>query len=365
MFSARHLPSDAAPIARALRRRRREVWPLRRRGAELGFAVAVDRTPPDERQALARWQQSEPVFLPGMLGDGPRRHAAAIRASLRMFERLRRGARFADELERRLAADDDLRYVGSTADRRDARELERVILDAAPGGTVVAEDLWAKLAWIADTDSDRSLRIRFSAGPEQLDAWLQATDLTAGWVDQFAARAFPESAAILACLPLRRLLQRLLRRPHRLSERIVYNNAPDGGAVFHHDAEPGQLGVVFSQLEGHTAWLALSKRRLAARVVHAGHARDVRVAMDALDRGEDRRLWRRLNRDAAFTADLAAHGALFVLRAGDTIVLPSQGFDDVAWHSVIALGRRPSLAHSYGLFPRRPDYPVASDPGAQ
>jgi hypothetical protein len=240
-----------------------------------------------------------------------------------------------------------------------------VLLDAEPGGTVVARDLWAKLAWIADTDNDRSLRIRFSAGREQLDAWMGATDLTAGWVDQFAARAFLECAAVLTCLPLRRLLQRLLQRPHRLSERIVYNNAPDGGAVFHHDAEPGQLGVVFSQLEGHTAWLSISKRRLAARVVHAGQARNVRAAMDALDRGEDSKLWRRLNRDAGFTADLAAHGALFVLRAGDVILLPSQGFDDVAWHSVIALGTRPSLAHSYGVFPRRPDYPVASDPGAQ
>jgi hypothetical protein len=29
---------------------------------------------------------------------------------------------------------------------------------------------------------------------------------------------------------------------------------------------------------------------------------------------------------------------------------------------VLALGDRPSLAHSYGLFPRAADYPVAADP---
>lgn len=365
MFAARHLRTDAVAVAQALRRRHREVWPLRRRGADLGFAVTVERRLPLPQEALARWQRSEPVFLPDVLGRGPQRHAAAIRASLRMFDRLRRGARFFDEIERRLHDDGDLRYAGSTAADDDAREIERVFVDAEPDGQVVARDLWAKLAWIASDDGDRSLRIRFSAGQEQLDQWMQATDLTAGWVDRFAARAFPECAAIVGCRPLRRTLQQLLRRPHRLSERIVYNNAPGGGAVFHHDAEPGQLGVVFCQLEGHTAWLALSKRRLAARVVAAGAARDLRTAMDALDRASDQRLLQRLNRDAPFTADLAAHGALYVLRAGDAIVLPSQGIDEVAWHSVIALGDRPSLAHSYGLFARRADYPVASDPGAQ
>jgi hypothetical protein len=84
--------------------------------------------------------------------------------------------------------------------------------------------------------------------------------------------------------------------------------------------------------------------------------------MQALDAGEDQPLWRLLNRDEGFTAQLAAHGALFVLHASDSILLPSHGIDDVAWHSVLALGDRPSLAHSYGLFPRGADYPVAADP---
>ncbi|MBL9078906.1 MAG: hypothetical protein JNL08_15475 [Planctomycetes bacterium] len=362
MYTARHLAAGADGTARALRRRGRAVWPLRRRDADLGFAVAVDRTPPDAARALARWQRSEAVFLPGMLGQGPARHAAAIAATLRMFDRLRRGGAFLAELDRRLRADHELRYAGSTKDRNDPREIERVFVDAEVDGRVVAKDLWAKLTWIADDACDRSLRIRFSAGLEQLEEWMQASDLTAGWVDQFAARAFPECDAVLRCAPLRRLLAQLLQRPHRLSERIVYNNAPNGGAVFHHDAEPGQLGVVFSQLEGHTAWLALGKRRLAALLANDRSPRAVQRAMDALDRGDDRQLYRRLNRDAAFTARLAAHGALFVLRAGDVILLPSQGIDDVAWHSVIALGPRPSLAHSYGLFPREADYPMAADP---
>lgn len=364
MYPARHLRPSAPDVVRALQRRGRDVWPLRRRGADLGFAVPVSRGAPDPREALARWRRSEPVFLPAVLGRAPVRYARAIRATLRMFDRLRNGGSFLGEMERRLAREPDLVYAGSARDRQDPREIERLFVDAAPAGEVVARDLWAKLTWIAHDEHDRSLRIRFSSGQEQLDAWMTETDLTAGWVDQFAARAFPECDAVLGCAPLRRLLQHLLARPHRLSERIVYSNAPDGGAVFHHDAEPGQLGVVFSQLEGHTAWLTLPKRRLATLLVRTGAAPKWRAAMAALD-AADERLAHVLNRDAEFTAHLAAHGALFVLRAGDAILLPSQGIDDVAWHSVVALGRRPSLAHSYGLFARRPDYPVAADPYAR
>jgi len=364
VFRARHLHPADRQLVPALRRRGREVWPLVRRGADLGFVVAVDRRPLPIAASKRRWDRSEAVFLPGILGDAPARHAAAITASLRMFDRLRRGANFLGELDRRLRDDDDLRYAGSTRDRNDPREIERVFVDAVPGGVEEATDVWAKLAWIANDESDRSLRIRFSAGKEQLEEWMQSTELTASWVDRFALRAFPECRAILQCQPLRRTLAALLQRPHRLSERILYNNAPDGGAVFHHDAEPGQLGVIYSQLEGHTAWLAIAKRRLAALLVRTGTKKTEHGAMDALD-ANDERLWRTMNREPGFCAHLAAHGALFVLRAGDSIALPSQGIDDVAWHSVIALGDRPSLAHSYGLFPRSPDYPIAADPWAR
>jgi len=360
--TARHLQPAALDVAAALRKRHREVWPLVRRGADLGFAVTLPRTPPSPAAASATWRASEAVFLPGVLGQGLARQRAAIARSLAMFDRLRAGGTLLDEFERRLRSHADLRYAGTSTGGPDPREIEKVFLDAAPGGTTVARDLWAMVSWIADDGHDRSLRIRFSSGSGKPDEWLAASDRTCGWVDTFAAHAFPESAAILLCRPLRDRLQSLLGRPYRLSERIVYNNAPGGGAVFHHDAEPSQLGVVFSQLEGHTAWLAISKRRLAALLVARRRAASVRSALSALDDDGNQRLWRLLNRDASFTADLAARGALFVLRAGDCIALPSHGSDDVAWHSVIALGRRPSLAHSYGIFARAADYAVAGDP---
>ena len=365
--TARHLGSREHALARALQDRGREVWPLRRRDADLGHAVTVHRAPLDALTERARWQAAEPVYLPGVLGDVAGAHGAAIHACLEMFDRLRSEAsEFLDELEARLHDDDWLRYAGSTVDRDDPREVERCFVDAERDGEPVARDLWAKLAWITEDPSDASLRIRFSNGLDQLEEWMTTSDHTASWVDRFALHAFPECRAVLGCTALRRRLDRLVARPHRLSERIVYNNAPNGGAAFHHDAEPGQLGVVFSQLEGRTAWFTLSKQRLVELLVRFGMGRP-RAVRAALDDGCDEDLQHVLNRDEGFARLLAAHGALFVLRAGDAILLPSHAFDQVAWHSVLALGDRPSLAHSYGVFGRDDDYDVGGDPwlGAQ
>ncbi|MEY3162558.1 MAG: hypothetical protein RIT25_2552 [Planctomycetota bacterium] len=350
--NARHLAPGSDATVRALRARGRAVWPLRRRGADLGYAVETVRTMPERAQAQRRWRDAEAVFLPGLLAARLGPAARHIRSCLAMFDRLRKGARFLDELDRRLAATQNFRYAGSTVDKTDAREVERVFVDAEQEGQVVAEDLWAKLAWIADDQTDRSLRIRFSHGLEQVEDWLQGGCAIAHWSDRFAAEAFPECEVIAGSQELHALLGQLIPRPYRLSERILYNNAPDGGAVFHHDAEPGQLGVAFNQLEGRTAWLAISKPRLALALVRHGRAKDVPAGMAALEREDDHALWQLLNRDPAFTGRLAAMGCLFVLEAGDTILLPSHGIDHATWHSVLALGEKPSLAHSYGIFPR-------------
>jgi hypothetical protein len=251
-----------------------------------------------------------------------------------------------------MSEDLDFAYAGSSGESDDPRDVEAVFFRAESGEFAGEPDLWARASWIANDETDMSMRIRHSSGDGAPDGWLRATDRTCRAVDELARRAFPECAAIDECEPLQTLLAGLLERPFRLSERILYNNAPNGGAVFHHDAEPGQSGVCFSQLEGRTAWLTLSKRRLARILVRNGAAKDERLAIQRLDRGEDRELWQCINRDESFAQQLSAHGAVYVLEAGDSILLPSQAFDDCAWHSVVALGDRPSLAHSYGIFLR-------------
>lgn len=368
VHSARHLDSHSVDLAASLRRRGREVWPLMRREADLGQVVTVHRNLPDARAEANAWRAGEPIFLPGVLGSAPQRFAPEIAESLAMFDRLRDGGGFLDEIEARLANDDSLRYAGSTVDQDDPREIERLFVDAVGPEAVededaeaIAADLWAKLTWITADEVDASLRIRFSNGLDQLEEWMTTSDHTGSWVDQFALRAFPECRALLCCKELRTRLDRMIARPHRLSERIVYNNAPNGGAIFHHDAEPAQLGVIYAQLEGRTAWFSMEKQRLADLLVRVGW-RNRRTALAAMDASSDQEVLEVLNRDASFAALLAAHGGLFLLREGDAIVLPSPSFDHTAWHSVLAVGDTPSLSHSYGIFGRADDYEAAGDP---
>ncbi len=338
-------------MAAKLRARGLEPEPLVRRGADLGIVVPLRRELPSIAFAKTIWDASEPVFLPGIVRDRLAAHDAAILESLAMFERMRHGGEFLDEMEARMGDDAEFAYAGSSGESDDARDIEAVFFRAEQGTFAGEQDLWARLSWIANDETDASLRIRHSSGDGAPDGWLRATDRTCRAVDALAQRAFPECAVVDGCAELRAMLDTLICAPWRMSERILYNNAPGGGAVFHHDAEPGQLGVCFTQLEGRTAWLTISKRRLARLLVRDGLAKDERRAIQRLDRDDDRPLWTRLNRDAEFAQTLAAHGAVYVLEAGDSILLPSQAFDDCAWHSVVALGERPSLAHSYGLFP--------------
>jgi hypothetical protein len=305
-------------------------------------------------ECAARWNADQPIVLAGALGS-LERWTRAIDASLALFEGVRSGASFQDELWSRLERQRTFRPAGSSIDAADAREVEKVFAHAARGRRVVARDLYAKLSWIAHDERDRSLRIRFSFGAEALLDWQHETR-RAPWAERFAATVFPECAAITSRRPLVGLIESLIGRRARFSERIVYSNAPGGGALFHHDDEEHQLGVVFGQLAGETAWIALPKRSLAAEVASCARgalkrrAGTPRRALRALDDTSDPALARLINATPRFTRELIEQGALFHLRAGDSILLPTHGPHDTCWHSVFALGHRPSLAHSYGIF---------------
>ncbi len=332
---------------------------LRRRGVDHG-EYSVDReesTPLDAQEA--RWRSDEPLVLRAIAARGVRRFARDIERTLALFDALRRGASFEALAAHRLARA-AFRPAGVTIDLGDTREIEKLFVDAlSASGRAVARDLYAKLSWIAFDESDASLRVRFSFGAEALLDWQKETR-RARWSDAFARALFPECRAIDENAALLGIIERLLARRVRLSERIIYSNAPGGGATFHHDDEPRQLGVVYTQLEGSTAWFALPKRRLAEHVANAarsaalrGRAGTIRKALRSLDETSDPLLGRLLNATPAFSRRLASAGELYVLRAGDSILLPSHGPDDVCWHAVFALGRKPSLAHSYGIFPLR------------
>jgi hypothetical protein len=316
----------------------------------------------DARERLERarpdWRAARPIFLPFVLEGGVRRFAREIRASSALFERLRAGADFGAAVWKRLGTSSSFRRAGAVVDLTDPREIVKIHADVVRGGRAVARDLYAKLSWVGHDERDESLRVRFSFGSEALCDW-QDDARRARWADRYAEAVFPECAVLTGQRELVRFVEDVARARLRFSERIVYANAPGGGALFHHDSEPRQRGVLFGQLAGETAWLTLPARELAAELAafahgtrHARRARDVRAALAWLARQEDPLLQQLLNHTPAFTRRLVERGALVHLCAGDALLLPSPSASAVCWHSVFALGRRASLAHSYGIFER-------------
>ncbi|MEQ1892232.1 MAG: hypothetical protein ABL998_06795 [Planctomycetota bacterium] len=334
---------------------------LKRRGQRHGtFASARPAGLPERSDALARWRADRPLQLAGILAAHLPRLRAPIARTLRVFDALRADERsFESEVRARLKHERSFSPSGSVVDTGDEREIEKVYVDGMRGKTFAARGLYAKLSWIAHDPRDVSLRIRFSFGSERLFDWQKETR-RAPWAARYAEAVFPECRAMSGNTKLVAALERLAARRVRLSERIIYNNAPEGGAIFHHDCEPWQLGVVFGQLAGATAWLALPKRELAGLVAEftrgtklARIAGTPAKALKALDREGDETMETLLNRTPRFTRLLAERGHLLHLVAGDALLLPNHGWNDTCWHSVFALGDEASLAHSYGIFARR------------
>jgi hypothetical protein len=331
---------------------------LARRGVRHGHVSLAPRgTAEDLTDAVLRtnlavlWGDAYPIHLPRALETRLPGRRADVRASLASFERLRRGASFQDELWSRLAGHGEFAPAGATIDTADERELEKVFADRLRNGRRVARDLYAKLSWIATDERDDSLRIRFSFGSEALCEW-QAETRRAPHAEAFAEAVFPECDVLTGHAELVALIGGLIRRAPRFGERIVYNNAPGGGAIFHHDVEPHQLGVLYGQLAGETGWLALPRELLVNEVAVALSIRPKR-ALARLEREDDAELARLLNHTPRFTRQLVLRGSFVHLRAGDALLLPSPTPEVTCWHSVFALGARPSLAHSYGIFARK------------
>lgn len=325
-------------------------WRLVRRAVRHGVVRPGDRIPVSGHVGDL-WGKAEPLHFPGALREGLESHRASVARTQALLDRVRAGrTEFRRDVWRRLARRKGFVASGASRDLADEREIEKVHAEGTRGR--VARDLWAKLSWISRDPRDVSLRVRFSFGSELRSDWARDSRRAAA-ADALAEAVFPECAVLGANRAVYALLARATGSPVRLSERIVFANAPGGGAAFHHDAETEQRGVAYAQLAGRTAWLALPKRELAALVAEiaprSGRLGTPARAFRALDR-HHAPLERLLNADPRLTRALAERGRLYVLQRGDLFLLPSPGPDDTAWHSVFAIGSRPSLALSFGIF---------------
>ncbi|MBI5449988.1 MAG: hypothetical protein HY940_01395 [Gammaproteobacteria bacterium] len=354
-------------------------WPLQRRGTPLGAITELHRTsrqPPEA--ARTAWQSAQPVLLPGLASERLGQYALDIAAAHTLMEQMLDGEHTIDELleqppyQTRLQPHFEM--LASSQDESDLQEIETLEFDAIADGETTAENLWLKISWLSYDEDDPSLRFRFSFGlPGYEDV---ASDLPR----QRAAAAlteavFPESALISRHSQLKQLLCALLDcRDIEYVERIIYFNAPNGGAQFHQDVERGHDGVVFLQASGRTFWFALAKsllideittfvrdpqQALALAAILPDMAQRKRLQQTCHDRiqlsawlddhDDNEPLEMLLNRCPAFTRQLVEHGHGYVLHPGDMILLPQGDHEHCCWHTVFCLGDETGEGLSFAI----------------
>lgn len=383
--------------------RERERVHLVRRGidhgdwAELDITGLVSDVPADIHAWRQRWADARPIQLRGALAGRSEAFAPLFAERLRLGEGLQRtgaGGGLDGLIEAGLGrldpgfdvlAPGEGRAFEAAVGGDPERDLERRFFRRTdlpgPGG---APDFWIKSQCLSRTPADPSGRIRISFGVErEEDASHDEQRHRA--VELLGRALLPESALLRDDAALFELLRELDDPEDEaelyLTQDIAYWNAPNGGALFHHDAfeeeyEERQRAVVYAQLTGTTAWIVLSTQELAARVEEfaelidegempwlkevlfrgAGGAsllnkilKGGRFVFAELEKPGCGRLGRLVNRGPEFTSLLADAGHGFLMRAGDVLILPNHGLGHTALHSVFCASAEPAYSLSLAL----------------
>ena len=351
---------------------------LQRRGYELGVVQQLTRAEmPDTETVVRHWQADAAVLLPGVLDLQP--WQSEIRQSRYLMEQTLETVAVSPSVEpppdsHRLRM--HFRLVASSFEEHDEQGIGKIYFYAETDRDgerhCVAEDLWCKASWLSFIEADASLRFRFSFGMECLQDVVSDPERQR-WAGCLCDAMFPESAVITENGAINTMLQTVVGGTPAFVERIVYFNAPNGGAQMHHDVERGHDGVVYGQLSGSTFWLALNKQvlmdELIAFVRDEKHAGEIeRLLPDSDARGElDRLIADRqrlsaymdefdhelvegvMDRSALFTRQLVERGYGFILHTGDVLLMPQRDPDTCVWHSVITLGDEPGEALSFAV----------------
>lgn len=357
---------------------RRGQW----HGEFLEFDPALTALPPARLEGGSkllheRWQAASPIVLPGTLSPLVDRNRDAIRRAFEWFDALPEPGGLRRLLEEDL---DDAWELGAQDDALadPERDIERITVSRAHARRRART--WIKSGWLSTHPDDASLRVRVAFGEEGRDD--AAPDLSANrLVAELASAALPCAAELRAEQHLCSWIEALSGEPLLFTQDIAYWNAPEGGALFHHDAfaedgSLGQLGVCYAQLAGETFWLALSTGSLVQRVREFTEAleegalpwvRQQLWPMEAAWRRhlqlvhDERALVRELalpgqgvlgplvNRGPEFSAFLADAGHAWLLRAGDVILLPNHGLESTCMHSVFCASDEPTYALSLAI----------------
>jgi len=345
------------------------MYSLVRRGFNLG--QISDTYPIANRGATESWANGYPIFLQGICKEAINTNMQAIIRTEKLVLAILEGT----ECETLLG---DVYYskrlitrfesLGCVINEGDDQEIETLLFDAVEDGATIAEDLWMKISWLSFHEDDASLRFRFSFGIDHVE------DVAADTLRQLnaallAEAIFPESSIIshnhLLLTTLRELLE---SNEINFVERIIYFNAPNGGAYLHHDLERGHAGVVYAQISGATYWLALPKHALMNEIrdfIDAGVwpesvdqntrrelvalAQDRHMLARELDSFANNALIQLINETETFVQQLVTNKHGYHLTAGDVLLLPQENQDKCCWHSVFCHGDETGQALSFAI----------------
>lgn len=366
---------------------------LRRRGhfhgnwAELDDAVGF--FPQDPLPMLKeRWDAARPIVLHDALPDSVmeivrshrRQEALAQQGGLEAFLTEKSATLEPDFVSLPPVVANPNAAVSPPADERDIEKCHlrwesRTSRDAKP-----VDNLWVKTQRLSTHAEDASLRLRVSFGEEGAED-ASRDHHRHRLVSELAERLFPELIPLHQDHELRGLVGEWTRSRPVFTQTIAYWNAPNGGALFHHDAfdEPlsgRQRGVLYAQLTGSTAWLALSISDLAERVLEFvdllqegvfGELEDHLLGVDEAQQRfmkifRDResleaelalpgcgRLAPLVNQGPEFTSLLADAGHGFLVSEGDVIILPNHGYVSTCMHSVFCASEEPAFSFSMAI----------------
>lgn len=343
---------------------------LKRRGFSLGTANSNSVS---ENDSLEKWQSGYPVLLKQAVTNELEEHQASIQHT----ETLVKAILDKQECDSQLAKEPYLsrlepkfESLGCAYNEGDQQEIEMVMFDATDGDDIIGEDLWLKVSWLSFHDEDPSLRFRFSFGidlEEDVSADPQRQLLAA----ELSDAVFPESSIITNNQALNEKLKIVLDgKEASFVERIIYFNAPNGGAYLHHDLERGHSGVVFAQLSGSTFWLALPKHALVEEIIAFSKCQpwpesltlemrkemsdlllDRRYLSEQLNSFSNSCLIHLINETEEFIQFLISRGHSKHLNPGDVLLLPQTTADTCCWHSVFCSGEEMGQALSFAIRP--------------
>ncbi|HFD33401.1 MAG TPA: hypothetical protein ENJ28_11930 [Gammaproteobacteria bacterium] len=358
-----------------------DIYPIVRRGISSGSVQINPALHPDipSLEAIqALWQKNEAIYLPEILKADLEQFADEIKQSRNLYQAILDEAEVETMLDEKPYIDrlgEKFQLLSTRFDEADPQEILSVDFDVMDGDSLVMEDIWMRISWLSFHEEDASLRFRFSFGMENFE------DVSSDPERQLAAaelsqRVFPESAIITENETFIQLLQHVLSLPAlKFVERIVYFNAPNGGAQFHHDAEKGHLGVVYAQLTGETFWLALSREQLVYEVnqfitvqenldelkqliddekqcsLFVSNLQHQSKIADMLNEPGHEEMTILLNQSPLFFKQMVEAGYARYLKAGDIILLPQESMTDCAWHSVFCVSEEAGEALSFAIKP--------------